>query len=111
MNLNDKKFITIENRSGLSTFETVFHYFQDGTTITGTYKGGAIQEGFIVGKQTEPSKIELLFQCLTTENELKVGQSIGVISTTKNGKLKLTFDWSWLNGDLSQGTSQYVEVD
>ena len=42
MNLNNKKFVTIENESGLSSDETIFHYSQIGNTIIGKYKGGAI---------------------------------------------------------------------
>ena len=110
MNLDNKKFITIENKNGLSSSETIFHYFQSGTVITGKYKGGAIQEGFIVGKQIEESKIELLFQCLTKEGDLKVGESKGIISENQNGKLELKFDWNWLNGDLSGGKSEYIEM-
>ncbi len=110
MNLNDKKFATTENKSGLSSEETIFHYFQNGTTITGEYKGGAVREGFIIGKQTGDSKIELLYQCLTTEGELKAGESKGTISETPSGKLKLEFDWNWLNGDLSGGKSEYMEI-
>jgi len=74
------------------------------------YKGGAILEGFIVGKKTSNNQIELLFQCLTEENELKVGESKGVISENKNGKMELKFDWNWLNGDLSGGKSEYIEI-
>ena len=110
MNLDNKKFISIENKNGLSSNETIFHYFQSGTVITGNYKGGAIKEGFIVGKQIEKSKIELLFQCLTKEGELKVGESKGIISENQNGKLELKFDWNWLNGDLSGGKSEYIEI-
>ena len=110
MTLDNKKFITRENKDGLSSSETIFHYFQSGTVITGKYKGGAIQEGFIVGKQIEESKIELLFQCLTKEGDLKVGESKGIISENQNGKLELKFDWNWLNGDLSGGKSEYIEM-
>ncbi|HKK89403.1 MAG TPA: hypothetical protein VJ917_11195 [Saprospiraceae bacterium] len=111
MNLNNKKFVTIENESGLSSDETIFHYSQIGNTIIGKYKGGAILEGQIIGKQTQDSKIELLYQCLTTEGELKAGESKGIISKTENGKLKLEFHWNWLNGDLSGGISEYIEID
>lgn len=110
MNLDNRKFIPIENKKGLSSTETIFHYFQNGTVITGQYKGGAIQEGFIVGKQIENNRIELLFQCLTKDGELKVGESKGIISVNKNGKLGLQFDWNWLNGDLSGGKSEYIEI-
>ena len=102
--------MTTENKSGLSSDETIFHYSQSGNTITGKYKGGSILEGMIIGKQTQDSKIELLYQCLTTAGELKAGESKGLISETKNGKLKLEFDWNWLNGDLSGGKSEYIEI-
>ncbi|HAA15613.1 MAG TPA: hypothetical protein DCE41_29450 [Cytophagales bacterium] len=111
MDLNDRRFVTIENNSGLSSDETVFHYFQNGDIITGRYQGGAILEGNLVGKQVDGSKIQLLFQCLTQDRELKVGESTGTISRNPAGKLQLKFDWRWLNGDLSGGKSEYIEID
>jgi len=110
MNLNDKKFVTTGNKDGLSSDQTIFHYYQNGTVISGNYSGGAIQKGYVIGKQTEESKIELLFQCLTTEGELMAGASKGSISETADGKLQLKFDWNWLNGDLSGGKSEYIEM-
>ncbi|WP_271405583.1 hypothetical protein [Tenacibaculum soleae] len=53
MNLNNKRFITVENKKGLSSNETVFYYSQYQNIIRGTYKGGEIEEGFIVGKQVD----------------------------------------------------------
>ena len=110
LNLNDKRFITVENSEGLSSCETIFHYKQHGEVITGTYKGGAIVEGLLIGKQTGNDSIELLYQCLTDKGELKAGQSKGKISLSKNGKLELKFDWNWLNGDISGGKSEYLEI-
>lgn len=110
LNIHNKKFSTTKNKNGLSSNDTIFHYFQDGKTITGTYKGGEIKEGFIVGKQIADNKIELLFQCLTTNGDLKTGSSTGIISKHKTGKIQLNFDWIWLNGDLSGGTSEYIEI-
>ena len=106
---NNKKFITTGNESGLSTNETVFHYFQKGNLITGKYSGGAIVDGQIVGKLLENNKLELLFQCLTYTSELKSGQSWGILSKTENGKIELSFDWNWLNGDKSGCKSYYKE--
>ncbi|WP_298512184.1 hypothetical protein [uncultured Kordia sp.] len=109
MTLHHKKFITTENKNGLSSNETIFQYYQEGTIITGTYKGGEIKEGFVVGKQVAENRIELLFQCITTSGDLKAGASKGIISKAADGKLLLNFDWHWLNGDLSGGTSSYIE--
>ena len=110
MNLNNKRFITVENKKGLSSNETIFYYSQYQNIIRGTYKGGEIEEGFIVGKQVDNSRIELLFQCLTKDGSLKAGKSKGIISKNTSGKLELEFEWNWLNGDLSGGTSAYIEL-
>lgn len=111
MNLNNKKFVTTQNKNGLSSDETIFYYKQEGNIISATYKGGAIKKGLIIGKQIEDSKIELLYQCITIEGELKAGHSIGKVSFTNEGKLKLNLDWNWINGDLSKGKSEYIEID
>ncbi|WP_420386341.1 hypothetical protein [Roseivirga sp.] len=110
IDIDDKKFVTVENTKGLSSSETIFHYKRSGQVITGTYQGGAIIEGFVVGKQLNEDSIELLFQCLTNTGELKAGHSRGKIFMRENGKLGLKFDWAWLNGDLSGGKSEYIEV-
>ena len=110
MNLNDKKFRTLENTSGVSSNDTIFHYFQHGENITGTYKGGAIVTGSLVGKQIDATHIELLFQCITEAHELKAGRSKGVISQNANGNLRLTFDWNWLHGGEGGGVSHYIEI-
>ncbi|MEM6698339.1 MAG: hypothetical protein AAF599_08080 [Bacteroidota bacterium] len=110
MNLNNKKFRTFENKEGLSSDETVFHYSQKGNTITARYSGGKIQIGFIVGKQITDNEIELLYQCLTTEGNLLAGKSKGRVSINKNQKLEIHFDWKWLNGDQSGGKSHYIEM-
>lgn len=108
-NLNNKQFITIGNEHGLSSSETIFTYFQDGDVITGEYSGGEIVEGRIVGKFSQPDRIELLFHCVTKTSELLSGKSSGLISEGADGKLKLVFDWQWLYGATGGGTSSYVE--
>lgn len=103
--------MTAENKNGLSSDATIFRYSQNGTAITGRYKGGAIKEGLILGKQIQESQIELLYQCLTIDGELRAGEAKGRVFKTKTGKLKLEFDWNWLNGDLSGGKSEYLEIE
>jgi len=110
MDINNKKFVAVSNESGLSSSLTVFHYFQKDGKITGTYSGGAIVNGSIVGKQLNNDTISLLFQCLTDEGHLMAGQSTGKVSLNKDGRLELSFDWEWLNGDKSGGKSHYIET-
>jgi len=109
--LHNKKFVTTGNMHGLSSSETVFHYAQQEDVITGTYAGGLIAHGFLVGKQTGPDEIELLFHCLTSTKSLEAGQSRGKITEDGNGHLLLIFSWNWLTGDQSGGFSSYIEVE
>lgn len=108
-NLNNKRFVTAENNSGLSSHETVFDYRQQGDLITGTYQGGLIQTGQIIGKQLGPSSIKLLYHCLTKDGALMAGESTGILSMNGD-KVQINFDWQWLNGDQSGGKSEYIEI-
>mgnify|MGYP001794826882 CR=1 FL=1 len=110
MNLNDKKFQTAANAEGVSSSETLFHYYQQGQTITGTYSGGKIKEGFLLGKQISEAKIEMLYQCLTTDGQLLAGESKGTLSENEDGLLEIRYTWNWLNGDRSGGQSHYIEI-
>jgi hypothetical protein len=109
LSIDNKKFITAGNESGLSSEETIFQYFENDSIVYGFYKGGAIIEGQIVGKRIHENQLELLFQSVTEDGELKSGQSTGVISRNEEGKITLSFEWNWLNGDLSGGKSFYIE--
>lgn len=110
MNLNDRKFRTVENKVGVSSGETLFHYSQEGDVITGSYAGGKIHKGLIVGKQLSTNSIHILYQCLTTDGLLMAGESKGILSTNDEGAMEIAFDWQWLNGDRSGGKSHYVEM-
>ena len=109
--INNKKFLTIGNESGLSTEETIFYYYENDSVVTGSYSGGLITQGQIIGKRLPNNHLELAFQCVTEEGALKSGQSKGIISKNNNGKLTLSFDWFWLNGDKSGGQSFYIEKE
>jgi len=110
MNLNKKRFRTSENKSGLSSDETTFQYFEKNSVISGSYSGGSIVEGTLLGKRVADDKIELLYQCLTDSGELKAGESTGTLSINAGGLLEIRYDWQWLNGTRTGGESVYVEI-
>ncbi len=108
--LNDKVFKTFQNEKGLASSETRFHYTETKNVIHARYHGGAVLEGYIIGKRLDGNQIQLLYHCITTDGELKAGSSIGKIVKNEAGLLMLSFDWQWLNGDRSAGKSEYIEV-
>jgi hypothetical protein len=53
----------------------------------------------------------MLYQCLTTANELKAGKAQAKISFTSEGKIKLHLNWEWLTDVIEKGESEYIEVN
>src|SRR3712207_1868561 len=105
IDIHGKRFTATANEHGVSGADTVFQYWVDGTLITGRYAGGRIRAGQLVGRVTSPETIELLFQCVTTEGALMAGRSAGRVAEDGAGRATLEFEWSWLTGDRSGGTS------
>ncbi|KAE9647774.1 hypothetical protein EJA70_03585 [Pseudomonas sp. PB103] len=109
--LHDRRFAVADNSQGLSGSGTVFHYRVDGVGISSTYQGGRIRAGHQVGRVTGPDTLELLFHCLTTEDEILSGWSRGIVGVDDAGRTTLSFVWGWLSGASGGGESSYVEVD
>lgn len=111
INFDNKIFSLVQNSDkGQVDSETIFEYKQDGDLVTADYFGGAIKYGKIIA-QLEGDKLNMLYQCLTTSNELKAGKATAKITFTDNGKLKLSLDWEWLSNKDEKGHSVYVEIE
>ena len=108
--LHDRRFVTTGNPHGVSGADTVFHYWMDGPTISGTYQGGRIRDGHLIGRATGAETIELLYHCVTTDGELLAGWSRGRVGTDATGRTTLAFEWGWLSGAEGGCESQYVEL-
>lgn len=108
-NFHNKKFVLLENsESGTVNSETIFEYKQDGNLVTADYHGGSVVYGKIIAK-LNGNQLEMLYQCLTNEKELKAGKATADISLTKDNKLKLSLKWQWLSDQNEKGTSEYIE--
>lgn len=109
INFNNKKFFLVENsENGTVNSETIFEYKQEGDLVTAIYYGGNIRNGNIIAV-VKDNQLEMLYHCLTTENQLKAGKAIAAISIANNNKIKLTLNWQWLNDDQNKGVSEYIE--
>ena len=109
INFNNKIFSLLENSSeGKVNTNTIFKYSQVGDVVTADYHGGTIVYGKIIAKLVE-DKLEMLYQCLTIDGELKAGKAIAQINFSENGKMKLSLEWEWLGENERSGTSEYIE--
>ncbi|MEN2414774.1 hypothetical protein [Flavobacterium mesophilum] len=110
-NFNNKRFVLIQNsQSGQVNSETIFNYKQENNLITADYFGGTIKYGKIIA-ELQTDKLNMLYQCLTTDNQLKAGKATAQITLMENGKMKLTLNWEWLTDGNEKGESEYVEID
>jgi len=108
-NFNNKTFYALQNsKNGTVNSDTIFKYKQDDNLVTADYHGGTIRYGKIIA-ELRGDQLHMLYQCLTTENELKAGKAIADISLI-NGKLNLKLNWEWLDAKKKKGTSEYIEV-
>jgi hypothetical protein len=109
-NFNNKTFALLQNSTGgqVNT-QTIFKYQQTGNLVTADYTGGSILYGKIIALLND-NHLEMLYQCITTENELKAGKALAVITLNSEGKMKLTLNWQWLTGNNETGQSEYIEI-
>lgn len=92
-NFDNKRFALIQNsESGQVNSETVFEYKQNGNLVTADYYGGTIKYGKIIANLKD-DELNMLYQCLTTDNQLKEGKAIAKILLTDKGKIKLCLNW------------------
>ncbi|WP_460219454.1 n-acetylglutamate synthase [Psychroserpens sp. MEBiC05023] len=109
INFNHKTFSLIDNsENGKVSSDTVFEYQQNGNLVTANYHGGSVIYGKIIALH-KGTYLDMRYQCLTTDYELKAGKAIAKISELENGKVKLSLNWEWLDSDNQSGTSEYIE--
>jgi hypothetical protein len=109
-NFNNRKFALIQNsESGQVTSDTIFEYKQQDNLVTADYFGGTVKYGKIIA-DLKDDELNILYQCLTNDNQLKAGKAIAKISLTNQGKIKLSLNWEWLTNGNEKGVSEYIEI-
>ncbi len=110
-NFNNKVFLLVQNTdNGKVNSETVFKYKQDGNLVTADFSGGSVRYGKIIAFY-EGDKLNMIYQMITIENDLKSGQAVAKISMTEAGKIKLNLNWQWLTTSNEKGQSEYIEAN
>ena len=106
---NNKTFSLVENSAnGQVNSDTVFAYKQEGDLVTADYYGGTIRYGKILAV-LKGDEMDMLYQCVTTANEMKAGRAKATVSRNENGKMRLRLNWEWFGDKEERGVSEYVE--
>ena len=109
INFNNKTFsLVVNSENGQVNKETIFNYQQDGKLVTADYYGGSILYGKIIAILKD-RQLDMRYQCLTKQHELKAGKAIAEIEFTEQKKIRLKLTWEWLGEQAQKGYSEYIE--
>ncbi|GGF45205.1 n-acetylglutamate synthase [Echinicola rosea] len=108
---NNKTFKSISNTdNGEVSGETVFKYKQEETVLSGTYSGGGIAKGNLIGTVDDKGIIQMRYCHINSKGEIKTGKCTSRPTQLANGKIQLHEVWQWTSGDFSKGESIIEEV-
>lgn len=111
MDLDGRRLRSIANSSsGDVDGETVFEYHQHEGVVWATYAGGAVQFGTLIGLVVDDDRLDVRYQHVTRNGELKAGRCDTVVETLDDGRCRLHETWQWTEGGDSAGKSTVEEV-
>jgi hypothetical protein len=110
MNLSNKIFELVENSSGHASAKTIMKFSEQTNPFIGTYSGPNNIYGQVIVRTSKDGLTEMLYQSLTTDDELVAGKAAVTLSESENGKLVMQLNWQWLTGSLNSGISVWHEV-
>ena len=105
-----KFFVPVTNtENGEVDHQTLFAYHQNGNILWAEYEGGEIKKGTMVGFVGLRGELDFYYQHINRGDDIKIGKCHSVPRLLDNGKIELSEQWHWLNGDQSKGTSTVRE--
>lgn len=106
-----KRFVPLVNtENGEVDNQTVFEYHQDGNVLWADYSGGEILKGQLLGTVDSNGELDFYYQHVNQQNQIRVGKCHSIPRILENGKIELSEEWQWLNGDMSKGSSVIREI-
>ena len=111
INYHHKVFKAISNTgSGQVTGDTLFHYYQEGTTLWAEYMGGEISRGQIIGKVAEDGRLRFHYQHIDNNGNLCAGYCQSKPIILEDGRIRLYESWEWTSGRTGSGESIIEEI-
>ena len=110
MNLSNKTFELVENSSGHASTKTIMKFSEHAEPFLGTYTGPNTVHGQVIVRTSKDGLTEMLYQSLTTDDELVAGKAQVTLSENESGKFVMQLNWQWLTGSLESGISIWDEI-
>ncbi|AGK54465.1 hypothetical protein [Bacillus sp. 1NLA3E] len=111
INYNGRNFVSVENtENGEVSSQTFFEYKQNGHIISGTYSGGEIVQGILIGIVKDDGVLEFRYNHVNNKNEIRGGHCISTPKILPGGRIRLYENWKWLDAEETEGSSIIEEV-
>lgn len=99
INYHERLFKTVSTEGdGDVGDDTIFRYEQRGATLIGTYSGGDVDYGAIIGHVKSDGSLHFLYHHRTKDGALKSGLCDSSPEILETGKIRLHERWVWTSG-------------
>jgi hypothetical protein len=114
LDLHNRRFIGVVNYDdGDANQDTVFRYYQDGDLVWGTYEGGRIRHGQILGRVNPEGKLDMAWQYLNLDDQIVAGTCTSTPELLPDGRYRLNEKWETTLGPAAgqSGESAIEEME
>lgn len=111
VNYNDRRFKMIATSTGdeAAVSGTIFHYWQRDNVVWGTYEGGSVDMGTLVGTVQPGGNLEVRFQHRYTDGRLVSGKGHSTLTILPDGRYRLDETYTFFD-DGYTGKSAVEEI-
>ncbi|MGX1264405.1 hypothetical protein RKD55_002209 [Rossellomorea marisflavi] len=111
INYHNRIFTAVENsENGEVSDQTTFKYQQEGDLLTGSYEGGDIKKGFLIGLVHDNGCLHFRYNHVNVDGAIRGGVCRSTPTLLDDGRLELKEEWEWLDETKSKGHSVIREI-
>ena len=107
---NKKMRPTMNTANGEVSEDTLFEYFQEGNMVWGTYSGGSVSRGVLLGTMNANRNIRFHYLQFDQEGNLLQGTSRSATEFLNDGRVVLYENWEWSGNRSGSGNSIVEEI-
>jgi hypothetical protein len=101
---------TSTDSSGVVSAETLLAFEQTGDVVSARYRGGAIIDGYLVGKlDATGASLHFCYVQVDLDGNVDAGSSTGTIEQMEDGRLRLTEAFQWFTR-AERGINIFEEI-
>jgi L-amino acid N-acyltransferase YncA len=100
----------MNSANGQISEDTLFEYFQDGDAVWGTYAGGDVVRGVIIGQMNANRDIRFHYLQVDNQGQYHQGTSKSSTEFLNDGRIVLYENWEWTGNKKGSGSSIIEEV-